>query len=202
MGLVRAGIAGGPLERSRHRRVGLGLAGDAQRVQSVALALAAAPAPLSGACRAHIAHVMALTDQIHRGVPAETAGALDAPPDDRPEPQRPRLHRPVPVAGHPERRRAQRAATLVEHRRRHRALVRIGTEHVAVSTTARAPAAVLVASCPSRAPLRRKVRGPVDTSPLRRSTLLSSQTGPEGKSRRRHFGRRTPAPSNGGVRYR
>ena len=107
MGLIGTGIASRPFERRRRRRMGLGLAGDALGVETIGLAWAALPTSLSGARRADIAHVMALTGQVHGGVPAEPAGTLDPPTGDRAEPQRPRFHRPVPICGYAERRCAQ-----------------------------------------------------------------------------------------------
>lgn len=153
MGLVGPCVAGGPLERHRHVRVGLGLASDPNRIERVGLALPALLGALGGAGRAHVTHVVALVDQVHGGVATEAGGALDAPAGDGTELQCPRFHGAVAVAADPERGRAEHAAALVEHRGGDGALVRVGAEHVPVLGRRRGGAVGRLLLAHQRAPL-------------------------------------------------
>src|SRR3954452_10264108 len=96
--LVGASVATSALERHWHVRIRLRLACDPHRVERVGLALPPLPRLLRGACRTHITDVVTVPDQIHRAVSTDTAGALDAPPTDRPKAQGPSLHRAMAIA--------------------------------------------------------------------------------------------------------
>jgi hypothetical protein len=92
----------GALERPGQQRVRERLPRDPLGVERVGLPALARPVRPRCAVRAHIPHIMATSDQKHRGVPAPAGRALDAPAGDRPELPRPRLERSVPITRHPE----------------------------------------------------------------------------------------------------
>ena len=95
-------------ERAWQQRVREHLARDPLRVKRVGLAALTRAISPRRAVRAHIAHVIAAVDQVHRGVPAPARGSLDPPASDLPELPRPRLQRAMPS---PETRKCSAAST-------------------------------------------------------------------------------------------
>ena len=138
------------------------------------------------AIRAHITHVIAAADQVHRGVPAPARRTLDPPASDLPELPRPRLQRTVPIARDTKVLRGENPAAWINDRRGQRPLMRIDPDHIAsvigVSNRCDGPGprffAVLIACLDLQAYV--VDGGSADNLPVAPygRTLLSSQTDP------------------------
>lgn len=103
------------LERPSEARVRLRLCGDPVGIEPVGLALVTPALAGRRLVRRHVANVASGRDEELGQVPAEPAGALDAPAIGRPEPGRPRQAGVMPLAGVREVGVSELAATRVEH---------------------------------------------------------------------------------------
>jgi hypothetical protein len=154
------------LERSGKARVRLRLRGDPVGIEPIGLPLVTAPLADRCLVRRHIAHVASGRDEELGQVPAQPAGALDAPAIGRAEPGSPRQAGVMPLAGVREVSVSELTAARVEHGRGECLAVRVdaddvGCRHVVASR-------VLAVGGRDRA----------TTSQSRGSTLSSGQHGP------------------------
>jgi hypothetical protein len=104
-------------ERAREARVGLGLRGDAVRVEPITLALVSATLTDGGLVRWNVSNIELVVDEELGKVPAEPARALHSPAFDRPVRGCPGDNLGVSGCGVREVRVVDLAATCVEHGR-------------------------------------------------------------------------------------